>query len=130
MKIQDYEIFYVKGFDKPFVRPKKDSFIQAKLYLLSIKEINKILNYINKTKDKMNIDKYINSSISKSENHIYELINIKSQIQNEDISYPYCYFYHIGMFMNISMILFPNTFNYLNQEADNHNKLLLYSLPS
>ena len=49
----------------------------------------------------MNIDKYINSSISKSENHIYELINIKSQIQNEDISYPYCYFYHIGMFMNI-----------------------------
>ena len=28
------------------------------------------------------------------------------------------------------MILFPNTFNYLNQEADNHNKLLLYSLPS
>ena len=131
MKIQDYEIFFVKGFDKPFVRPKEDGFILAKLYLLSIKEINKILNYINKTKDKTNIGKYINSSISYSENNICEFININNKIQDEDISYPYCYFYCIGVFMNISMILFTNTFNYLNEEADNNqNKLLLYSLPS
>ena len=129
MKIQDYEIFFVKGFDKPFVRPKEDSFILAKLYFLSIKEINKILNYINKTKDKMNIDKYINPNIANNENNICEFLNIKNKNQDEDISYPYCYFYHIGMFMNISMILFTNTFNYLNEEEDNNNKLL-YSLPS
>ena len=131
MKIQDYEIFFVKGFDKPFVRPKEDGFILVKLYLLSIKEINKILNYINKTKDKTNISKYINSSISYSENNSCEFININNKIRDEDISYPYCYFYCIGVFMNISMILFTNTFNYLNEEADNNqNKLLLYSLPS
>jgi hypothetical protein len=128
MKIQDYEIFFVKGFDKPFVRPKEDSFILAKLYFLSIKEINKILNYINKTKDKMNIDKYINPSIVNNENNICEFLNIKNKNQDEDISYPYCYFFHIGMFMNISMILFTNTFNYLNEEEDNNK--LLYSLPS
>ena len=131
MKIQDYEIFFVKGFDKPFVRPKEDGFILAKLYLLSIKEINKILNYINKTKDRTNIGKYLNSSIFYSENNICEFININNKIQDEDISYPYCYFYCIGVFMNISMILFTNTFNYLNEEADNNqNKSLLYSLPS
>ena len=128
MKIQDYEIFFVKGFDKPFVRPKEDSFILAKLYFLSVKEINKILNYINKTKDKMNIDKYINPIIVNNENNICEFLNIKNKNQDEDISYPYCYFYHIGMFMNISMILFTNTFNYLNEEEDNNK--LLYSLPS
>ena len=128
MKIQDYEIFFVKGFDKPFVRPKEDSFILVKLYFLSIKEINKILNYINKTKDKMNIDKYINPSIANNENNIYEFLNINKKIQDEDISYPYCYFYHVGMFMNISMILFTNTFNYPHEEEDNNK--LLYSLPS
>ena len=128
MKIQDYEIFFVKGFDKPFVRPKEDSFILVKLYFLSIKEINKILNYINKTKDKMNIDKYINPSIANNENNICEFLNINKKIQDEDISYPYCYFYHVGMFMNISMILFTNTFNYPHEEEDNNK--LLYSLPS
>ena len=45
MKIQDFQIFFVKGFDKPFIRPNNDSFILTKLYLLSIKEINKILKF-------------------------------------------------------------------------------------
>ena len=129
MKIQGYEIFFVKGFNKPFVRPNQNSFILAKLYLLSIKEINKILNYINKTIDKTNIDKYINSNIIYANNNSYEFLDIKSKINDEEISYPYCYIYHIGMFLNMNMILFTNTFNYINKEKNNNNKIL-YSLPS
>ena len=129
LKIPDYEIFFVKGYDKPFVRPKQDSFILTKLYLLSIQEINKILNYINKTKDKVNIDKYINSSIVNNENNYFELMNFNMKNEDEEISYPYCYFYHIGMFLNKSMLLFTNTFNHINEEKDSNDKLL-YSLPS
>ena len=128
LKIPDYQIFYVKGFDKPFVRPYQESFILAKLYLLSLDEINKIFNYINKTKDKVNIDKYIN--LGNMNNDFCEFIDIKKKDNNDDISYPYCYFYHVGTFMNKSMILFTNTFNYINDETNKIDKLLLYSLPS
>ena len=129
MKIQDFQIFFVKGFDKPFIRPNNDSFILTKLYLLSIKEINKILNYINKAKDKVNIDKYINLDTICNENNFWKFINIKHKNEiDDDISYPYCYFYQIGKYMNKSMLLFTNTFNYINEETN--NKSVLYSLPS
>ena len=129
MKIQDFQIFFVKGFDKPFIRPNNDSFILTKLYLLSIKEINKILNYINKAKDKVNIDKYINLDTICNENSFWKFINIKHKNEiDDDISYPYCYFYQIGKYMNKSMLLFTNTFNYINEETN--NKSVLYSLPS
>ena len=129
MKIQDFQIFFVKGFDKPFIRPNNDSFILTKLYLLSIKEINKILNYINKAKDKVNIDKYINLDTICNENNFWKFINIKHKNEiDDDISYPYCYFYQIGKYMNKSMLLFTNTFNYINEETN--NKSILYSLPS
>ena len=128
MKIEGYEIFFVKGFDKPFIRPNKNSFILAKLYLLSIKEINKVLNYINKTRNKTNLDKYINSNNISGDNNLCEVLDIKSKNNNEEISYPYCYIYYIGMFMNKSMILFTNSFNYINKEKNNNK--LLYSLPS
>ena len=129
MKIQDFQIFFVKGFDKPFIRPNNDSFILTKLYLLSIKEINKILNYINKAKDKVNIDKYINLDTICNENNFWKFINIKHKNEiDDDISYPYCYFYQIGKYMNKSMLLFTNSFNYINEETN--NKSVLYSLPS
>ena len=61
MKIPKFELFFVKGFDKPIVRPSKNrnSFILAKLYLLTKSELNKILNYINRIDDTINIGKYI-----------------------------------------------------------------------
>ena len=130
LKIEDFEIFFVKGFNKPFVRPNKESFILTKLYLLSVKEINKILNYLNKTKNKVNIDKYMNSDETNSEYPICEYLDINQKLKDDIISYPYCYLYNIGKYMNISMILITNSFNYIDKGANNFNEFLIYSLPS
>ena len=129
MKIPKFELFFVKGFDKPIVRPNKNknSFILAKLYLLNKSEINKILNYINRIDDKINIDKYI----SMTKKNFFHFINIKKNFGNNpdiDFSYPYCYIYYLGNFMNISMYLFTNSFNYLKTYNIKNN--ILYSLPS
>ncbi len=110
LKIPKFEIFFVKGYDKPFARPNddEDSFILCKLYLLNINEINKIINFINRTVDKINIDNYI----STSKKYLSQFMNIKSSIEDiEDINYPYSYIYYLGNFMNISMFLFTNSFN-------------------
>lgn len=129
IKIDNFEIFFVKGFDKPFVRPKKDSFILAKLYLLTVKEINKIINYINKTKEKFTIKEIINIENTESENNYCELTDNKNNFKDVDISYPYCHFYYVGKFMNISMLLVTNTFNNLESQ-ENNNSSLMYTLPS
>lgn len=127
LKIPKFEIFFVKGYDKPFARPTndEDSFMLTKLYLLNINEINKIVNFINRTDDKINIDKYI----STDKKFLFQYIDIKSNIDdNEDINYPYCLIYYLGKFMNISMFLFTNTFNDI--KAYNLNNEIIYSLPS
>lgn len=135
LKIPKFEVFFVEGYDKPFMKPSKNknSFIYAKLYLLTIKEINKIFNFINRTEDKINIDKFINLAKRKS----YEYIYFKNSSDNNiDINYPYCYIYYAGKFMNISMLFFTNTFNYVKSYQINHinnmdNSLnIIYSLPS
>lgn len=127
MKISQFEIFFVKGYDKPFVRPNgnKNSFILAKLYLLTNKEINKIINFINRTDDKINIEKY--KSITKRDLFQYIGTNKNYDI-NLNINYPYCYIYYLGKFMNISMYLFTNSFDYIQENNINNN--LIYSLPS
>lgn len=125
MKIPKFQMFFVRGYDKPFVKPNNNSFILAKLYLLTGQEINKILNFINRTDNKLNFDKY--TSISKK--NIYQYIDINNNIdKNGDINYPYCYIYYLGKFMNISMFLFTNSFNYIQKYNLNDN--LIYSLPS
>lgn len=125
MKIPQYEIFFVKGYDKPFVKPNRNSFILAKLYLLTIKEINKIINFINRTNDIINIDKYI----SKTQKDLYQLIDINNNSDiNNDINIPYCYIYYLGKFMNNGMYLFTNSFNYIHKFSLNTN--IIYSLPS
>ena len=130
IKIEDFELFFVKGFNKPFVRPNKESFILAKLYLLSVKEINVILNYLNKTRDKVDLDNYINLNDVNNENTSCEFLDIRNKLKDDDISYPYCFLYNIGKFMNISMILITNTFNYIDKGINDSDKLLIYSLPS
>ena len=127
MKIPGFELFFVKGFDKPFVRPSwnKNSFILAKLYLLKKKEINKIVNFINRTDDKINIEKYI--PVTKRD--IFQYIEIKKNSDiNIDINFPYCYIYYLGKYMNISMYLFTNSFNYI--QTYNLHSNIIYSLPS
>ena len=128
MKIPQYEIFFVEGYSKPFVKYNKNSFILAKLYLLNIKEINKIFNYINRTENRINIDNYI---FSNNKANSYQYIDYKC---DPDINYPYCYICYLGKFMNISMYLFTNLFiynNYDNNEIiDDYSWKLIYSLPS
>ena len=128
MKIPQYEIFFVEGYGKPFVKYNKNSFILAKLYLLTIKEINKILNYINRTENRINIDNYI---CSNNKINPYQYIDYKC---DPDINYPYSYICYLGKFMNISMYLFTNLFNfnnYNNNEIINdYSGKLIYSLPS
>ena len=126
LKIPNYEMFFVKGYDRPFVRPNKNSFIYGKLYLLSKDEINKILNYINRIEHKIDIDKYL--PIIKQTKFQYIDFSNNSDINNTDIYYPYCYIYYLGKFMNISMFLFTNTFYYLKLYNVNNN--IIYSLPS
>ena len=125
LKIPNYELFFVKGYDRPFVKPNKNSFIFTKLYLLTKNEINKILNFINRIEDKIDIDKYL----SNIKQNIYQYIDFNTNNNtNSDINYPYCYIYYLGKFMNISMLLFTNTFNYIQNYNKNNN--LIYSLPS
>ena len=126
LKIPNFEMFFVKGYDKPFVRPKKNSYIFVNLYLLSKNEINKILNYINRIEDTIDIDIYL----SRIKQNICQYIdfNNNSNNTNSDISYPYCYIYYLGKFMNISMFLFTNTFHYIKKYNINHK--LIYSLPN
>jgi hypothetical protein len=130
MKIPNFEIFFVKGYDKPFVRPNKDknSFILTKLYLLTKKEINKIINFINRTEDTINIDNY--SSISQKNLFQYMENKKNSDINNTnfDVNYPYCYIYYLGKFMNITIYLFTNSF--YDIKSYNINNSIIYSLPS
>jgi hypothetical protein len=42
MILEGYEIYFLKKYNKPFIRPKKDGHIFIKLYLLSLDQINKI----------------------------------------------------------------------------------------
>ena len=98
--------------------------------MLSVKEINIILNYLNKTRDKVDLDNYINLNDVNNENTSCEFLDIRNKLKDDDISYPYCFLYNIGKFMNISMILITNTFNYIDKGINDSDKLLIYSLPS
>ncbi len=127
LKIPNFELFFVKGYDRPFVKPNKNSFIFTKLYLLTKNEINKILNFINRIEDKIDIENYL----SNIKQNIYQYIDFSTNNNtntNSDINYPYCYIYYLGKFMNISMLLFTNTFNYI-QKYDKNNSII-YSLPT
>ena len=133
IKIPNFEIFFVKGFDKPFVRPNKDSFILTKIYLLSMEEINTVINYLNRTEGKIDIKKYV-KKLSINNNSFCDIIKKNNRHNKDiDISYPYCHLFHIGRFMNISMVLFTNTFNKINKSSNSqelNNKKIIYSLPS
>ena len=122
--IEDYEIFFVDGYEKPFVRPKKGSFIFVKMYLLTLKEINKVFNFLNRTDNHINVSN--NNSHVKKRNS-YKLINNKNAI---DGYYPYCYIFYIGQYMNKSMYLFTNLFTNGNIPTINNNLNLKYSLPN
>ena len=103
--------------------------------LIKSKNIVKILNYdIMDNNDKNQIKAkpmYTESSlkIKTTKRDIFQYIEIKKNSDiNIDINFPYCYIYYLGKYMNISMYLFTNSFNYI--QTYNLHSNIIYSLPS
>ena len=101
MIIQGYEIYFIRKYNNPFIRPKKDGKIFLKLYLLNIEQINKIFSYINRLEYKS----YISSKNLElfSENNLFKTV----EKSNKTI-YNYSTVFFLGSFMNIKIFLFSH----------------------
>ena len=120
MVIEGYEIYFLKKFDRPFVRPKKGGSIFIKLYLLNMEQINKIFSYINRLEYKP----YINNLNSIKEKNYFKIIS-KS---NKSI-YNYSTIFCIGSFVNINIFLL----SHIKKKENNNNskqKFNINDLPS
>jgi hypothetical protein len=112
----------MKQSNKPFIKYIKGNCIFTKLYLLTVDQINLVLNYINRYK------------LSFTKNDI-KMLNIKGNYQklNENYkNFPYNMIYHMGNYMNISIYGFSNyhiqnnnisSYNYLNQKFPSSKKV-------
>ena len=121
--IKDFDIYFLKQYNKPFIKYIKGNFIFTKLYLLTIEEIKYVLNYINRYK------------LSFSEDDI-RFLQEKGNFQKFHESFknfPYNMVYHMGNYMNINIYAFSNfnlhihknnlSYNYLNQKFPNSKKI-------
>ena len=110
--IKDFEICFYENSNKPFIRYAKGGIIYTKLYLLTLKEINQIFNYINRIEYKINYDRL--NYLQRKGN--FEIINDNSN----GIILPYCLIYSLGKYMNINIYSFSNNIDYslfLNEES-------------
>ena len=121
--IKDFDIYFLKQYNKPFIKYIKGNCIFTKLYLLTVEEINYVLNYINRYK------------LSFSANDI-KFLQEKGNFQKFHESFknfPYNMVYHMGNYMNINIYGFSNfnlhiyknnlSYNYLNQKFPNSKKI-------
>ena len=121
--IKDFDIYFLRQYNKPFIKYIKGNCIFTKLYLLTVEEINYVLNYINRYK------------LSFSEN-IIQFLQEKGNYQklHEGFkNFPYNIVYHMGNYMNINIYGFSNfnlhihknnlSYNYLNQKFPNSKKI-------
>ena len=120
--IKDFDIYFMKQSNKPFIKYIKGNCIFTKLYLLTVDQINLVLNYINRYK------------LSFSKNDI-KMLNLKGNYQkiNENYkNFPYNMIYHMGNYMNINIYGFSNyhiqsnnisSYNYLNQKFPSSKKV-------
>ena len=118
--IEGYEIYFLKKFDRPFVRPKKGGNIFVKLFLLNIEQINKIFSYINRLEYK----RYINNLGSIKEKNYFKIIS-KS---NKSI-YNYSTLFCIGSFVNINIFLLSHI-KKIKKNKNNKPKINMNDLPS
>ena len=118
--IEGYEIYFLKKFDRPFVRPKKGGNIFVKLFLLNIEQINKIFSYINRLEYK----RYINNLGSIKEKNYFKIIS-KS---NKSI-YNYSTLFCIGSFVNINIFLLSHI-KKIKKNKNNKPKISMNDLPS
>jgi hypothetical protein len=99
MILEGYEIYFLKKYNKPFIRPKKDGHIFIKLYLLSLDQINKIFSYINRLEYKS----YINGIDLIGEKNYFKIIN-----NSNKTIYNYSTIFFLGTFVNINIYLFSH----------------------
>ena len=94
LKIEDFELFYNYNSNKPLIKPGKN-FILVKLYLLSLKQINIIFNYLNRVNVNLNMNTinnyYRNAQIFKG-----KCSNLFSKCDY----YPYPLLYYLVNYMN------------------------------
>ena len=120
--IKDFDIYFMKPSNKPFVKYVKGNCIFTKIYLLTFEQIIFILNYINRYK--LEISEKIGNLLQ--EKGSYQKINETYK------NFPYNMIYGMGSYMNINIIGFSNyniqdknnlTCNYLNQNYPNSRKI-------
>ncbi len=121
--IKDFDIYFLKEYNKPFIKYIKGNCIFTKLYLLTIEEINYVLNYINRYKLSFDI-----SNIK----FLQEKGNFQ-KFQENFKNFPYNMIYHMGNYMNINIYGFSNfnlhsnknilSYDYLNQKFPSNKKI-------
>ena len=121
--IKDFDIYFMKSSNRPFIKYIKGNCIFTKIYLLTFEQIIFILNYINRYKLIIS-PKIANLLIEKGS---YQKINETYK------NFPYNMIYGMGSYMNINIIGFTNyniqdknnfTYNnYLNQNYPNSRKI-------
>lgn len=126
--LKDYEISYNASSTKPYVTYVQGGYIFVKLYYLSLYDINKIFNYINKIEYTLSEDLFIfNNTIG---NNIH--------ISHNNINYPYPHLCCLGSFLNVNIYTFSNIqdtkridvqLNNSNGTINNNNKDVIKLLP-
>ena len=120
--IKDFDIYFMRPSNRPFIKYIKGNCIFTKIYLLTFEQIIFILNYINRYQ--LNISSKISSLLL--EKGSYQKINETYK------NFPYNMIYGMGSYMNINIIGFSNyniqdknniTYNYLNQNYPNSRKI-------
>ena len=120
--IKDFDIYFMKPSNRPFIKYVKGNCIFTKIYLLTFEQIIFILNYINRYK--LIISPKISNLLQ--EKGSYQKINETYK------NFPYNMIYGMGSYMNINIIGFSNyniqnqsnlTYNYLNQNYPNSRKI-------
>ena len=103
-EIKNYEIYFIKNMNRPLIRKSEGNKIFVNLYLLTLKQINMILSYLNRFEYNNyieNLDKlcekynYVNIFNNKTNNDTIQSINVK-----------YSTIYYLGYYMNIPIYSF------------------------
>ena len=120
--IKDFDIYFMKPSNRPFIKYVKGNCIFTKIYLLTFEQIIFILNYINRYK--LTISPKISNLLLEKGSH--------QKINETYKNFPYNMIYGMGSYMNINIIGFSNyniqdknnlTYNYLNQNFPNSRKI-------
>ena len=83
MIIKNYELYFIEKHNKPFIRKCEEKYIYAKLYLLTLKQINMIFSYLNRIEYK----EYINNLNYFEEKDSYKKICELGNNDEYDLNY-------------------------------------------